>query len=122
MRILHFYKTYYPDSIGGAEQVINQLARSIVNFGIETDVLSLSPKRVEPTIEINGHHVHRVKTDFQIASTGFSLSAFSRFAQLAKQVDLIHYHYPWPFMDLVHFASRVKIPTVVTYHSDIIRQ
>jgi rhamnosyl/mannosyltransferase len=60
--------------------------------------------------------------DFQIASTGFSLSVFSRFAQLTKEIDIIHYHYPWPFMDLVHFATRVKIPTVVTYHSDIIRQ
>ena len=75
-------------------------------------------------IEIDGQRVHRVKTDFQVASTGFSLAAFSRFAQLAKQADVIHYHYhyPWPFMDLVHFATRIKLPTVVTYHSDIIQQ
>ena len=122
MRILHFYKTYYPDSVGGTEKVINQLARAVVKLGIHTDVLSLSSGRVEPTIEIDGHRVHRVPRTFQIASTGFSLSAFSRFVQLTKEVDLIHYHYPWPFMDLVHFAARVKIPTVVTYHSDIIRQ
>ena len=122
MRILHFYKTYYPDSIGGTEQVINQLARSIMPLGFQIDVLSLSPKPAAPTLEIDGHLVHRVKTDFQIASPGFSMAAFKRFAQLAKQVDLIHYHYPWPFMDVVHFASRVKKPTVVTYHSDIIRQ
>lgn len=58
----------------------------------------------------------------QIASTGFSISALLRFAQLAKKADVIHYHFPWPFMDLVHFATMVKKPTVVTYHSDIIRQ
>jgi rhamnosyl/mannosyltransferase len=41
---------------------------------------------------------------------------------LAKKADVIHYHFPWPFMDVVHFATMVKKPTVVTYHSDIIRQ
>jgi rhamnosyl/mannosyltransferase len=60
--------------------------------------------------------------DFQIASTGFSASAFLRFLQLAKKADVIHYHFPWPFMDVVHFVARLKKPTVVTYHSDIIRQ
>lgn len=122
MRILHFYKTYYPDTVGGTEQVINQLARASSSLGIQTDVLCLSQNCNPPMIEIDGHRVHRAKRTFQIASTGFSLEAFSRFRELAKQADLIHYHYPWPFMDLVHFATRLKIPTVVTYHSDIIRQ
>jgi rhamnosyl/mannosyltransferase len=36
--------------------------------------------------------------------------------------DVIHYHFPWPFMDVIHFATMIKKPTVVTYHSDIIRQ
>ncbi|WP_151030200.1 glycosyltransferase, partial [Citrobacter cronae] len=36
--------------------------------------------------------------------------------------DLVHYHFPWPFMDVVHFASRLRKPTVVTYHSDIVKQ
>lgn len=122
MRILHFYKTYYPDTVGGVEQVINQLARASVKLGIDTQVLSLSAERKPATIEMEGHVAHCSKMDFQIASTGFSTSVFSRFSQLIKDVDLIHYHYPWPFMDVVHFASRVKIPTIVTYHSDIIRQ
>ena len=122
MRILHFYKTYYPDPIGGTVQFINQLARASKPLGIQTDVLSLSAECKPAIIEINGHQAHRAKTAFQIASTDFSLSAFSQFVQLAKQADLIHYHYPWPFMDLVHFATRVNKPTVVTYHSDIIRQ
>jgi rhamnosyl/mannosyltransferase len=34
----------------------------------------------------------------------------------------VHYHYPWPFADLLHFAARVRKPTVLTYHSDIVRQ
>lgn len=108
--------------MGGVEQLINQVARGSSKLGIKTDVLSLTPERVPHTIEIDGYLVHRARLDLQIASTGLSVSAFLRFVQLAKKVDVIHYHFPWPFMDLVHFAARVKKPTVVTYHSDIIRQ
>jgi len=122
MRVLHFYRTYFPDTIGGIEQVINQLARGVSDFGVEAEVLSLSRKGVARTIEIHGHRAHRARQDFQIASTGFSASVLLRFAQLAEHADVIHYHFPWPFMDVVHFAVRVKKPTVVTYHSDIIRQ
>jgi len=41
---------------------------------------------------------------------------------LAREADIIHYHFPWPFMDIVHLASRLNKPSLVTYHSDIVRQ
>jgi len=122
MRVLHFYKTSFPDTMGGIEQVINQIARAANKMGVQTDVLSLTPERAPRTTEIDGYLAHRARLDFQIASTGFSASVFLRFAQLAKKADVIHYHFPWPLMDMVHFACRVKKPTVLTYHSDIIRQ
>lgn len=122
MRILHFYKTSFPDTMGGVEQVINQIARGVSKLGVEIDVLSLTPDKVPRTIEVDGYLAHRAKMDLQIASTSFSISAFLRFSQLAKRADVIHYHFPWPFMDVVHFATRVKKPAVLTYHSDIIRQ
>ncbi len=122
MRVLHFYKTAFPDSMGGVEQVIHQIASGAVKLGIETDVLSLTSSHVPRTIEMNGYSVHRARLDLQVASTGFSASAFWRFSQLAKKADVIHYHFPWPFMDAVHFVSNVKKPTLVSYHSDIIKQ
>lgn len=122
MRVLHFYKTAFPDTMGGVEQVINQIARGSTRLGVTTEVLSLTPDRLARTVEIDGYLAHRARLDLQIASTGFSISAFLRFSQLARQADVIHYHFPWPFMDLVHFATRVNKPSVVTYHSDIIRQ
>ena len=108
--------------MGGIEQVINQIARGCVKLGVQVDVLSLTANKAPRTIKIDGYLAHRAHLDFQIASTGFSISVFWRFYQLAKKADIIHYHYPWPFMDVVHFAMRVCKPTVVTYHSDIIRQ
>jgi len=122
MRILHFYKTSFPDTTGGVEQVINQIARGTSAYGVETEVLSLTSAKSALTTRVDGYLTHRAKLDFQIASTGFSLSAFARFAELARQADVVHYHYPWPFMDVVHFMTRLRKPCIVTYHSDIIRQ
>lgn len=122
MKALHFYKTYYPDSFGGVEQVIYQLASGSDRLGIETTVLALSSNKQEKVIAIGGHTVHRCHSDIQLASTDFSLGAFRQFSELANKADIVHYHFPWPFMDLVHFASRHKKPSIVTYHSDIVKQ
>lgn len=121
-RVLHFFKTYYPDSFGGIEQVIFQLCKGTARYGYTSEVLTLSPNAHEAPIEFSGHLVHQAQLDLQVASTGFSWSAFRKFSALAKQADIVHLHYPWPFMDLVHFATGHGKPTVVTYHSDIIRQ
>lgn len=122
LKVLHFYKTYFPDTFGGTEQVILQIAGGTKDLGITSEVLSLSEKIDEKTIIVNGQKAHRAKMDFEIASTSFSVSVFWRFYQLAQKADIIHYHFPWPLMDVVHFATRVKKPTIVSYHSDIIRQ
>jgi rhamnosyl/mannosyltransferase len=121
MRVLHFYKTYQSESYGGIEQTIYQLCKCSSASGVESEVLTLSDDPDPAELMYEGHKVHRVKLDLQIASTGFSLSALKRFAQLAAEVDIVHYHFPWPFMDLAHFITRMNKPSVVTYHSDIVR-
>lgn len=122
MRILHFFKTAYPDTMGGIEQVIHQVATGCAKHNITTNVLALSPEKSPQNIALDGYTLNRVPLDLQIQSTGISLQAFSRFAELAKAADVVHYHFPWPFMDVVHFATRCKKPSIVTYHSDIVRQ
>ncbi|SEO64517.1 glycosyltransferase family 4 protein [Pseudomonas sp. NFACC39-1] len=122
MRVLHFYKTYLPDSMGGIEQVIFQLCDSSDRLGIDNTVLTLSDDPAPGPITIRQHKVHQARMDFQLASTGFSYSVFKKFRELAAEADVINYHFPWPFMDLVHFCSALKKPYVVTYHSDIVRQ
>ncbi|HEN3568702.1 TPA: glycosyltransferase, partial [Yersinia enterocolitica] len=60
--------------------------------------------------------------NFEAASTPFSFQAIKDFKKLAQQSDIIHYHFPFPFMDMVHFISGINKPTVVSYHSDIVKQ
>ncbi|MEO7493377.1 MAG: glycosyltransferase family 4 protein [Massilia sp.] len=124
MRVLHFYKTYYPDSVGGIEQVIRQMCVGTGRLGVVNEVLSLSR---EPGLDrapraFEGHTVRRVPLNVEIASNAVSLAAVGELARRAAECDVVHYHFPWPFMDLAHFLARVNKPTVLTYHSDIVRQ
>ncbi|MDM9596597.1 glycosyltransferase family 4 protein [Pseudomonas guariconensis] len=122
MRVLHFFKTYYPDTTGGIEQVMFQLSQGCRSLGVDGQVLTLSPNPVPERIQVADHEVVRVKENFNLASTGFSLTVFKRFKDMAAEADLVHFHFPWPMMDLVHFATRHGRPTVLSYHSDIIKQ
>lgn len=108
--------------MGGVEQVIFQLSEGVGEYGVAAQVLSLSADGVARDVTVGRHLAHTSKLDLHLASTGFSLSAFNDFAELAREADIINYHFPWPFMDVVHFVSRVHKPTVVSYHSDIVKQ
>lgn len=122
MRVLHFFKTAFPDTVGGIEQTIHHLAAGTVKRGWEVDILSLASNEAPASAEPAGYTLHRARKDLEIASTGFSWSALRKFSDLAQEVDLVHYHFPWPFMDFAHFFVKMQKPSIVTYHSDIIRQ
>lgn len=122
IKVLHFFKTYYPETMGGIEQVIFQIAEGGLRHGYESEVLYLSERGAARNETVGHHLTHRSKLDLHVASTGFSLSALKDFSELAKKADIVHYHFPWPYMDLVHFISRIKKPAVVSYHSDIVKQ
>lgn len=122
MRVLHVYKAYLPESVGGIEQVIFQLCESLHAQGVQSEVLTLSTAPRQLPASLGNHKVHRVQQDLYLASTGFSLGLLERLKTLAAEVDLVHYHFPWPFMDALHFAARLGKPYVVSYHLDIVRQ
>jgi len=121
-KILHFFKTYYPRTMGGIEQVIFQLAEGGAGYGYTGEVLYLSHQGGARSEPYASHITHRSNLDFEMASTGFSISALRDFAELASEADIVHYHFPWPYMDVAHFLTRVRKPTVLTYHSDIVKQ
>lgn len=122
MKILHFYKSAYPGSVGGVEQVIHQLAKGTALLGHEVDVLSLGLSESVYPRNIDGYRLHQSHANLEIASTPFSYTVFKRFRELAREADIIHYHFPYPFADVLHFLTRVKKPSLVTYHSDIVKQ
>jgi len=122
MRVLHFYRTYVPDTVGGAEQSIYHLCQAGADQGIENRVLTLTSRGdSEPVISLPGHQVERVVSRFKIASVELSWRALLRFRQLARDADVVHYHFPWPMADIAHLLTQVRKPSIVTYHADIQR-
>ena len=123
LRVLHVYRTYYPDPPGGLQEAIRQIALATKSYDVVPQIFALSgtPHPVE-CLRPEGM-VTRAHSWAEPASCNLGgIAAFGRFAKLAKQADVIHYHFPWPFADLLHVLVRPKAPAVMTYHSDIVRQ
>lgn len=120
MKILHVYRTCYPETKGGLEQVIRFITSGVQVFGVECRILSLSDT-ADKTFFHEGTEIILKKKEWEVASNGFSLSLIGEFRRQAEWADIIHYHYPWPTGDLLSFFS-INKPSLVTYHSDIIRQ
>lgn len=122
MRVLHVYRTYFPDTQGGLEEVIRQICLNTQGLGAESRVLAISPDPKAKIVRRKEALVYRPKKTVEVASCSMSIAAFSYFSRLADWADIIHYHHPWPFADILHFFKGVNKPTILTYHSDIVRQ
>ncbi|QQX86241.1 glycosyltransferase family 4 protein [Cupriavidus necator] len=123
MRVLHVYKTYYPDTFGGIEQVIRQIALSTMPLGVESRVFTLSTNaRQQRVVHDSGLKVIRAPVTVEIASNAMSLQAIHSFRQAVEWADVLQYHFPWPFGDVLHLLAGKNKPALVTYHSDIVRQ
>jgi glycosyltransferase involved in cell wall biosynthesis len=122
MRVLHVYRTYFPDTQGGLEEVIRQICLTTGRHDVQSRVLSLTKDRDPATLTRTEALVCRAPLTAEVASCGVSTKAFSLYRTQAVWADLIHYHFPWPFADVLHLTSAVRRPSIVTYHSDIVRQ
>lgn len=122
MKILHVYKSYYPYTYGGIEKFIDTLCSNTSALGIENGLMTTAPCDEileEKTSVVNKYFYPATMEKF---SCPLSLSFLKHFRARAKEYDLLHFHFPWPFADFANLISFVKKPYIVTYHSDIIRQ
>ncbi|WP_416652714.1 glycosyltransferase [Candidatus Pseudothioglobus sp. Uisw_086] len=122
MKVLHVTSTFFPDSRGGIEEVIRQICLNTKPYGVESRVFTLSKNNLPEVIIQEGLEIFRAHKNFEVASSGFSFQAFLNFKNQVEWADVIHYHFPWPFADLLHIFCKVKKKSIVTYHSDVIRQ
>ncbi|MEM8561690.1 MAG: glycosyltransferase [Pseudomonadota bacterium] len=122
MKVLHVYRTYFPDSQGGLEEVIRQICLAAREHNVTSKVFTLSDEPFPHTLPRVEGEVVRVRKTFEIASCGFALRGMRRFAKEVAWADIVHYHYPWPFSDLMHLTIGKQRPSILTYHSDIVRQ
>ncbi|HJV83654.1 glycosyltransferase family 4 protein [Noviherbaspirillum sp.] len=123
IKVLHVFKTYYPDSMGGVEAVIRQLTAATEPMGVSNRIFTLSWQgNASPVLREGTVEVLRAQTHLEIASTPISFNALHLFRDSAARADLVHYHYPWPFGDVLNLLGGHTKPAILTYHSDIVRQ
>ena len=127
MRVLQVYRTYFPDTQGGLEEVIRQICRNTGRAGdattpVRNRVLCLTRTAQTGALRQPEAAVVRVKQHAELASCGLSACGFRAFAEQLRWADIVHYHHPWPYADMLHLTRRVSQPTILTYHSDIVRQ
>ena len=121
MSVLHAYKTYFPDTGGGLEQTIRQICLGTTRLGIRNTVATVT-HAMPGELQREEARVRRYRATLDVASTPMSHAMWRDFRRLAAEADVLHYHFPWPQADLMHCALARGRPSIVTYHSDIVRQ
>lgn len=124
LRVLHLYRTYFPETQGGLQEAIRQLCLATRVLAVENTVFALARQPEPAVMERPEGRLVRARSWFEIASCDFGAwAALRRCREAADQSDIIQIHYPWPFADLLlPFIRRHQQPVVVTYVSDIVRQ
>jgi rhamnosyl/mannosyltransferase len=124
LRVLHIYRTYFPETQGGGQESIRQVCLATQAFDVENTIFALA-HHPKPAAMIRPEgKLFRARSWFEIASCDFGgLSALRLCREIADQNDIIQIHYPWPFADMIlPFIRKRNQPVVVTYVSDIVRQ
>jgi len=106
--------------VGGIENQIKVLAEGLVERDHTVTVLATNTTRSTSVEEHNGVRVIKAGRLLHLASTPLSLMLL-REARALRGVDLVNLHMPYPPGDLAVHAMG-KVPLVVTYHSDVVRQ
>ena len=123
MRVTLCYRTYFPDPLGGLQEAMRQICVATTQLGVKNTVFCLSP-HPEPN-EINRPECQVIRRRSWWSPYSCDLGgtdSFLEFARLARKSDILHYQFPWPFADVLHLITKPKISSIITYHSDIIRQ
>lgn len=123
MKVLHIYRTYFPDPPGGLQEAIRQISLATQDCGVESRIFALSPTPAPRELRFAEGRVIRSKSWMAPASCDIGgLEAFWRFRELANWADVLHFHFPWPFGDVLHLLGIRSKPAIMTYHSDVVRQ
>lgn len=135
MRICHLGK-FYPPAPGGIETHVRTLAYAQTRLGAGVRVICVNHEdrvgqdvtwkflaRTQPVEETDGP-VEIVRLGRWASFARFdACPALLRVLQRAEDdCDLLHLHVPNPTMVLALATVRPRVPCVITYHSDVVKQ
>ena len=119
MRILHLYKAYPPIK-GGIENTVRLLAEAQVAAGHQVTVLVSAEGWLPRSETLSGVNVVRASRAMELASTPLCPGLGLRL--LTQAPDIVHVHSPFPPAEVANLLCGRARRTVLTYHSDVVRQ
>lgn len=116
---------YYPPHLGGIEFHMRDLATALVARGHSVRAIVANEDNAVLTETLDGVEVVRMARAFHYASTPV-VPGMARALRVesgsANAPDLFHLHFPYPWGEVAWLRAQVSQPTVLAYHSDIVRQ
>jgi glycosyltransferase involved in cell wall biosynthesis len=126
MRVLQVNKHYSPPHLGGVEVVVRRLSEGLVRAaGASVQALVSNECRTWVDETIGGVRVVRLPRQFNVSSAPVAAAMpfeLRRLARCGELPDVLNLHSPYPWGELSFLMARPDVPSVVLYHSDIIRQ
>ena len=119
MRILHVYKGY-PPVVGGIEYHMGDLAAAQAKRG--HDVRVLVTDEGPRTVRERRDGVEVIRAGRWATLSSAPLSPAMLLERRRIDVDVAHLHFPYPPGEIAQLLFGGKSATVITYHSDIVRQ
>jgi len=123
--ILHITRYFQENEYGGIQKLISLIVgkSSLQKFS----VAATHPKRTFVKylkIGTQKIKIYYFKSDFSLKKNVISTSFLINFNKIVKNYDALHFHYPWPFADLVfllnNFFFQYNKKLIISYHADIV--
>ena len=116
LRIIQASSYFYPH-IGGVETHVSELSQSLAEIGHEVTVLCADVPKSKQFEPLNGFTIRR----FPALDLPYIPYMYFLKNKLSKlEADVIHSHYPPPFMSHATVSALKDTPHVLTYHCDVI--
>jgi len=125
VRVTFLNKYYWPPHLGGIEHHLAMLASGLaMRPGINVEAIVANEGRATVREEIDDVSVTRIGRAFAYASTPVAPGMGSAIRAAAREggSDLFHLMFPYPWGETAWLAAGSPGPSVLTYHSDIVRQ
>ena len=116
MKILHLYKSFYPETKGGVPYIIQNIIE-IKEQGITNELLVTVKKVKNNKIE----YIHQARSFGSVLSMPISPSYLIRAAKLMKNFELLIAHTPFPYANLILLFVKKEKKKVIFWHADIIK-
>lgn len=125
MRVTMLNK-YYPPHLGGIEFHVRDLAEGLIEYeGARVSALVANGGPGNVREMLGGVEVMRMSRLAQYSSVPIAPGMRRQLRSLLSgpdAPDVLHLHFPYPWGEISWLATSTRVPAVMTYHSDIVRQ